>query len=55
MKELYGRYIFHKILHLKITQCIRKAASASMGVFVYNLTHMCILFPYYPRIGRIIL
>jgi len=55
MKKLYGRYTVHKILHLKITQRIRKAASASMRVLVYNLTHMGILFPDYPRIGRIIL
>jgi len=55
MKNLYGRYTFRKIPHRKITQWISKAASASMRLFVFNLTHMCILFPDYPRIGRIIL
>lgn len=55
MKKLYGRYTFHKILHLNFTQWILKAASASMCVFVYTLTYICILFPDFPRIDPIIL
>jgi len=63
MKKLYGRYTFHKILHLKLSQWIRKTASASMRVFVYTLTHcLCVypytymnLFPDYRRIGRTVL
>jgi len=55
MKKLYGRYTFHKILHLKLSQWIRKAAFTSMRVFVYTLTQICILFPDYRRIGRIVL
>ena len=55
MKKLYGRYTFHKILHQKFTQWIRKAASVSVCVFVYTFTHTCILFHDFPRIGPFIL
>jgi len=55
MKKLYGHYTFHKIIHLKFTQLIRKAASASLCVFVCTFTHICILFPNFPHIGPIML
>ena len=51
MEKHYGRYTFHKFLHLKFRQWIRKATCDSMCVFGYILTYFVSWFflyrPYY--------